>query len=133
MDPVSIILAALTAGAAAAAKETAGTAIKEAYEGLKGLLKKKLAGKAMATAVLDAHHEDPKAADAVLRPALKDAGADADAALMEAARAILAKADPEGKIAVRYQLNVSGDVHGSVQGDHAKVNMTFGTLKPRRE
>jgi len=132
MDPISAILAALLAGATAAAQETAGTAIKDAYEGFKGLLKRKLAGKALATAAVDAHHEDAKSSEQVLRPALKEAGADADAALLEAARAMLAKADPGGKVAARYQLNVAGDVHGLAQGDHQHVTMTFGTIKPRK-
>src|SRR5712672_2769210 len=123
MDPISAILAALVAGAAAAAKGTAETAIKEGYEGFKSLLKSKLFGKTLATAAVDAHSDDPKAAETVLRPALKDAGADADAQLLEAARALLAKADPEGKIAARYQVNVTGGVHGLVQGDHARVTM----------
>nr|WP_287107984.1 MULTISPECIES: hypothetical protein [unclassified Microcystis] len=42
---MEIILAALAAGAAAAAKDTAGTAVKDAYEGLKALIKKKFAEK----------------------------------------------------------------------------------------
>jgi len=133
MDPISAILAALVAGAAAAAKETADTAIKEGYESLKSLLKRKLFGKALATAAVDAHSDDPKAAETVLRPALKDSGADADAQLLEAARALLAKADPDGKVAARYQLNITGDVQGLVQGDHSRVTMTFGTSKPRKE
>jgi hypothetical protein len=44
MDPISAILAALAAGAAAAAKETASSAIKDAYVGLKSLIKKKPRG-----------------------------------------------------------------------------------------
>ena len=41
MEPISLILAALGAGAIAATKDVAGTAIKDAYEGLKTLIKKK--------------------------------------------------------------------------------------------
>jgi len=133
MDPISAILAALTAGAAAAASETAGNAIKDAYEGFKLLLKKKLFGKEMATAAVDAHQKDPKSAEAVLRPALQDVHVTADASLMEAARVLLAKADPEGKIAARYQLNVTGDVYGLSQGNHNTLNLHFGTSKPGKE
>jgi hypothetical protein len=39
MDPISLILAALGAGALAAAKDTAGTAVKDAYQGLKTLIR----------------------------------------------------------------------------------------------
>ncbi|CCI17590.1 exported hypothetical protein [Microcystis aeruginosa PCC 9807] len=41
MEPISLILAALAAGATGAAKDTAGTAVKDAYESLKALIKKK--------------------------------------------------------------------------------------------
>lgn len=45
MEPVSIIMAALAAGAAAGATEVASQAIKDAYEGLKALVLKRLEGK----------------------------------------------------------------------------------------
>ena len=38
MDPVSLIVTALATGAAAALKDTAGEAVKDAYSGLKSLL-----------------------------------------------------------------------------------------------
>src|SRR5260221_294127 len=38
MDPLSLILAAITAGAAASAKDTASAAIKDTYQGLKALV-----------------------------------------------------------------------------------------------
>lgn len=40
MDPVSMIVEALVAGASSALKDTAGKGVKEAYEGLKALLVK---------------------------------------------------------------------------------------------
>jgi hypothetical protein len=40
MDPVSMIVEALIAGASSALKDTAGKAVKEAYDGLKALLVK---------------------------------------------------------------------------------------------
>ena len=43
MEPISLIIAALSAGAIAAAKDTAGTAVKDAYQGLKTLIKNKFA------------------------------------------------------------------------------------------
>jgi hypothetical protein len=39
MEPISLILAALVAGAVAAAKDTAEKGVKDAYEGLKTLIK----------------------------------------------------------------------------------------------
>ena len=40
MDPISLIITALVAGAAAASKDIAGQAVKDAYKGLKDLIKK---------------------------------------------------------------------------------------------
>jgi disulfide oxidoreductase YuzD len=54
MEPISLILAALAAGATGAAKDTAGTAVKDAYEGLKALIKKKFAEKGKTVDILAA-------------------------------------------------------------------------------
>lgn len=131
MDPVSTILAALAAGAVAATKDTASAVIKDGYEGLKSLLKKKFAAKPIAAAAVDAHASDPPEAEAVLRPALQNARLDDDPDLVEAARRLLAAADPGGQVARRYSVQVGGDVQGLVQGDHAQVTMNFGGPPPR--
>lgn len=130
MDPVSAILAALAAGAAAAAKETAGTAIKDAYEGLKSMIKAKLAGQMLAGAAVEAHASEPQPAETVLRPALQEAAVDRDDAILAAAKALLAMADADGQVGSRYKLQISGDAQGVVQGDHANVTMNFGTPAP---
>jgi len=133
MDPSSVILAALTAGAEAIAKEIVGSAIKEtvvsatkdAYEGLKSLIKKKCTGKAVGAAV-DAYAAEPESAEAILRPALKELAIDREDALLAAAEKLLAMADSDGSVRQRYVLQVAGNVQGVVQGDHANVTMNFG-------
>src|SRR5687768_13584011 len=55
MDPLTLILAALGAGAAAAAKETASGAVKDAYQGLKTLIQRRFAGKPEAEIALVKH------------------------------------------------------------------------------
>jgi disulfide oxidoreductase YuzD len=55
---MELILAALIAGATAATKDTAGVAVKDAYEGLKALIKKKFEKDALAQAMVDAKPED---------------------------------------------------------------------------
>jgi hypothetical protein len=52
MDPISLIIAALGAGALAGAKDTAGTAVKDAYQGLKTLIKKKFEGDVLGQAMV---------------------------------------------------------------------------------
>ncbi|MCA2815355.1 MAG: hypothetical protein IM459_01010 [Microcystis sp. M085S1] len=41
MEPVSLIITALTAGAVAAAKDTAEKGVKDTYQGLKTLIKRR--------------------------------------------------------------------------------------------
>ena len=47
MEPVTLIVGALAAGAAAAAKETASQAVKDTYGGLKNLIQKWFSEKKM--------------------------------------------------------------------------------------
>lgn len=75
MDPVSAIVGALIAGATAAASETAATAVKDAYQGLKAvlvdgykllsasLLEKKPTSAAYREAVADEVKAEPRIAD----------------------------------------------------------------------
>jgi hypothetical protein len=133
LDPISAILAALAAGAAAAAKETGGSVMKDAYEGLKGLIKRKLAGKALASAALETHATEPAPSEVVLRPAMKDVAADRDDEILAAAKSLLALADRDGSVARRYSLSVHGNVEGLVQGDGATVTMNFGTRTPSKD
>ena len=53
MDPISLIIAALAAGAIAGVKDTAGQAVKDAYAGLKALVHRRFAGNRDAEAALD--------------------------------------------------------------------------------
>ena len=132
MDPITTVLAALAAGAAAAGKETASAAIKDGYEGLKNLLKRKFAGKALATAAVDEHARDAPTAESLLRPALADTKADRDAELLQAAQNLLKLSDPEERVSKRYALHVTGNVQGLVQGDRSRVTMNFGSPPPPR-
>src|SRR5688572_20454223 len=45
MDPISLLVAALATGATAALNETAGSAVRDAYSGLKALLTRKIGDK----------------------------------------------------------------------------------------
>ena len=59
MDPISLILAALGAGAIAATKDTAATAVKDVYQGLKTLIKQRFAaqGKEDDSDIIDKHEK----------------------------------------------------------------------------
>lgn len=91
MDPISMIIAALGAGAIAATKDTAGTAVKDAYQGLKTLIKKKLEGDALGQAMVDAKPEEIKQAEGLLKDKITKAGADQDQEIIKVAQDLLDK------------------------------------------
>ena len=91
MDPISLILAALGAGALAAAKDTAGTAVKDAYQGLKTLIKKKFEGDVLGQAMVDAKPEEIKQAEGLLKDKIVEAGVDKDNEITKLAQDLLDK------------------------------------------
>jgi hypothetical protein len=86
MEPIAIILTALVAGATAAAKDTAGTAVKDAYNGLKLLLKKKFEGDALAQAVVDAKPEDIEKVEGLLKSKITEFGVEEDTEILQVAK-----------------------------------------------
>ena len=125
MDPVSLIIAAITAGAAAALKDTASAAIKDAYSGLRLLVKRRLGGGPAADAEVEGVERRPRPDASPLKAQLEAAGAADDAELLRAARVLLEKVDPEGARAGKYNVTVTGG-KGVVVGDNATVTMNFG-------
>lgn len=86
MDPITIILTALVAGAAAGLKPTAEQVVKDAYEGIKALIKRKYA-----RVSVDNLEDDPasEARKSVVREDLQKANAGDDAELLLQAKAVL--------------------------------------------
>jgi hypothetical protein len=87
MDPLSLLISALVAGATSAAKDTAGAVIKDAYSGLKGLIVRKFGA---AKPSLDGLEQKPSSE--VKQASAKEdlAGAETDAEVMAQAKALLA-------------------------------------------
>jgi nucleotide-binding universal stress UspA family protein len=131
MDPISLIVAAVVAGASTAAREAAGTAVKDAYGGLKELIRRRFGGDQDAEAQLEQAEQNPEGDHTQLKDRLLAEGADRDEELLAAARALLEQADPDGVRAGKYGdiskfggVNISGG-KGIVVGDRSTVTMTF--------
>jgi hypothetical protein len=124
MDPLSLIVAALAAGAAAALKDAAAQTVKDAYAGLKSLIKRKIAGRPLAQDVIDGHEQAPEVWEKPLQDELKQAGVAEDEEVVRAAQRLLALIDPVGAQAGKYNVTITGG-KGIVVGDHAHVEMTF--------
>jgi hypothetical protein len=123
---MEIILAALIAGATAAAKDTATAAVKDAYNGLKSLLKNKLKNDAFAQMAVDAKPEDIKQMEGLLKAKITEAGGidkDKDAEILKKAEEIMKKEDPEGFQGGKYNINISGGTQGVVGDNSGTVNI----------
>ena len=125
MDPASLIVAALVAGAAAGLTETASQAIKDAYAGLKGLIQQRFADKPEAEMALAQHEAKPEVWEAPLKDALAEAGAAGDEAIVQQAQKVLQLVQPQQVAQGKYNVQI-GQAKGVVMGDHAEVDMTFG-------
>lgn len=125
MEPITLIVTALVAGATAAAKETAGDVIKDAYKGLKALIQKRFSGKPEAESALAKHEEQPQVVEEPLKKALTEVGATEDETILKAAQKILQETDPEGAKSGAYNTIVHGKMIGTYQGNYGTQNFTY--------
>jgi len=121
MDPVSLVVAALVAGAAAGTKDTVAAAVSDAYAGLKALIRRRFGGESDVDRELEQIERDGDAA--ALQQRLQVAGVDDD--LVSQAIELLAHVDPDGVRAGKYHIEIAGG-QGAVVGDNATVTMNFG-------
>ena len=126
MDPITLIVAALTAGAASGITDSASSAVKDAYASLKALVKKRFAGRPDAELVLAEHENAPQPYLAQLTAELGKAGADRDPELVAAAQALMSLIDEAGSRTGKYRVDARG-AQGVQVGDHNTQNVSFGT------
>lgn len=122
MDPVTLVEMALTAGAAAGVKDTASSAVKDTYQGLKAKVKARFAGRPDAELVLAEHEAAPERWKEPLTSELTTAGVDAE--LVTAAQALMQLIDAAGSQAGKYDVDTRGS-QGVQVGDHNVQNNTF--------
>ncbi len=130
MDPTTLIISALAAGATAGLTDTASQVVKDAYAGLKALIQKRFAGKPEAEMALAQHEKKPEVWEAPLKDALTEVGADQDEAIIQKAQELLKLVQPQQVGMGKYNVQI-GEAQGVVIGDQARVDMTFGE-KPTR-
>lgn len=105
VDPITLIVTALAAGAASGAI-SANVAV--AYSRLRGLAKKRVAGSTSAELVLAEHEANPEIWEAPLAAKLTELGADSDSDLVAAAKAVLELVDANGAKSGKYNVTVRG-------------------------
>ena len=125
MDAVSLIVAALAAGAGSAVQDGTSQAVKDAYARLRDAVRKRLARRPDGELVLARHESAPETWRAPLAQELSAAGAGNDTGLVEVARALLELVDAAGTRAGKYTVTVTGS-QGVQIGDHNTQTNTFG-------
>jgi len=126
MDPITLIVTALAAGAALGITDATSSAVKDAYAGLKKLVTKRLADRPDTELVLTRHQEAPETWRAPLMAELDQAGAAHDASLVAAAEALMRLIDEAGARAGKYTVDVRG-AKGVQIGDHNRQDNVFNS------
>jgi hypothetical protein len=124
MDPVTLIVGALAAGALKGAGETAGTAVKDAYGALRRLIASRFAGRPAAELALAEHESDPNAYQAPLAKHVRESGLAQDGAVVSAAQELMALLDADGSRAGKYVVAVH-DAQGVQIGDRNTQSNVF--------
>lgn len=106
MDPVSIVAAALLAGASAGVKDTASAAVKDTYASLRDLVQRRLADKPAHQTALSSYEARPDEWQAQLIDALKEARVDEEPSILEAAEHLLASIPPDRWNAQHYLIDL---------------------------
>jgi hypothetical protein len=131
MDPITLIVTALAAGAASALQDDAKAAVKTAFERLRHLVKKQFASPETGEFMLQNHAAAPDIWQAGLKQELEKSGAASDQELVDAAQALMQLVDPEGTGARKYAVTIQNST-GVQVGDHnSQVNNFGGTVAGR--
>jgi len=124
MEPVSLIIAALTIGATAAIQGLAGEGIKDAYQGLKALIQHKFAGNPKAEMILDEHEKEPDVWEKPLKTVMMETGVDKDQEIFQRAQNLLSITNTPQNIGGKQQ-NIQN--FGTV-GQQTNLGDNLGTL-----
>jgi hypothetical protein len=122
VEPVTtLILTALAFGA----REVASEAVKDSYKKLKGLIQRKFAGNQDAETALVAYEKDPDTWEPRLRDLLAQTGAVKETDIIEVSQNLITHINPQQAASGKYNVQITGNVQGYVQGDHVQVTMNF--------
>lgn len=128
MEPISMILAALVAGATSGALDALTDDVREkakaAYAKLRGLVGKRVAGNPAAEMALAQYEANPKVWEAPLSDELAKAGAADDTELVAVAKALMELLDQSGATSGKYNVTIK-DSKGVQVGDHGHQTNTF--------
>jgi RIP homotypic interaction motif len=126
MDPITLIVTALAAGASAGAidalKDDVKGAAKAAFGNLRDLIRGRFHGNARAEVILAEHHADPVTYAAPLAKKLAEADAASDAVLVAAAKAVMELVDQAGAKSGKYDVTIRNSKNIQVGDGNIQFN-----------
>ena len=129
MDPITLIVAALAAGASGGAisalQDDVKGAVVAAYGKLRGLVARRVAGNPGAELALTEYEADPEHWQTPLTAKLTQLGAADDTELVAAAKALMELVDGVGARAGKYNVKVANSTGVQVGDGNVQFN-TFG-------
>jgi hypothetical protein len=124
VDPITLIVTALAAGAGEALQDNVKDTVKAAYVKLRGLVKLRLEGHSDGELALEGSGAAAEKWKAFLVAELKEAGAADDPDLVLAASDLMSLIDPVGVATGKYEVQVINS-YGVQVGDHNYQKNTF--------
>jgi hypothetical protein len=125
MDPVTLIVGALAAGALKGVGNASSAAVQDAYVRLKSLVSSQFARSPTALTVLAEHESDPEAFGAAMTSHVRACGLTQDLSVIAAAQRLMALVDTSGTQSGKYIVDLRG-AQGSQVGDRNTQENTFG-------
>ena len=116
MDPVSVVVAAMSAGSVTGLGGGASRAIGVAYEGLKSKVFRKDSESSVGALLADEYENDPETWQAAFRRYVEREGVQRDPEVLELALDLLRLVDERGSGQGRYDVTIRGS-QGVVIGD----------------
>jgi hypothetical protein len=129
VDPATLLVNALTTGAAGGVAHAAPAAVQDAYTKLKDLVAARFSGNPVQEMVLAEHTQHPDTWGTPLLQALQDNGATTDPVLLQAAERLMALVDESGARAGKYAVDLRG-AQGVQVGDRNRQSDIFRSPPP---
>lgn len=117
-----MIVTALTSGAAAATEKAVTSAVVDAYQGLKAMVRARLSGRRDGQVALDQLDEDPVGSVPLLTAELRSNQVSTDMALIQAAERLVALLKTDGTRGGRYEVDARHAMGVQVGDNNTQTN-----------
>ena len=131
MDPITLILTSISAGAAAAAKDVVSEAVKDAYSGLRSMIMNHFKGSRQAEIALDSFEKDPDTWRNPLEKTIGETRIGEDPDVIAIAQKVLQLIDPAGHAEGKFNVQITGPMQGQQVGDFGTQHNYFGMTSPK--